>query len=687
MLRLILLVVAANACSIGVLYSSPGIDANTPELLLNSTGITNYCTGNVYTNISLVREFIERWTNLTTVLLPASTEFDSYAIAVEFPRLLFIQPWPTASAPASNLITLATPQAFYFRDLLAYLQGRFNTLAIINTLDSPACQVSQLAQDYAFTVVSANVSELQEIQPDVVFMCDTLACESTFSGNWAPMVLAVFPGNCASTLILSGETTDYRLIAFDLLHRVELGGTLAGGVSLIPNLSPPLVLNMQNQNEWQPQRWNQAGVGTLLPSASGFTLATLITPALTVEDINYAPKMFTFPEERVVAAFVVLFIVICCSLIVFLCRHREHASIRSASLPFSIVCIVGCMFAATSILTWPVENDVYTCAARIPLCAISYILLLYPLCAKTIRIGTIFQGQNRNTRSVSDKAVFLQSIVWSIPHLGFTVIWMIIAPLDPIVQTSDSFRPGLGYTECVTASTWLLAINLVLYAAGLVLALYASARAREAYALFNDAAVIALCVYNFAFVFGILLFIHLAWADMSNLGTRRMLFISRSFSVLFCLAMNCILLFGQRVLQAYNTPSTEVIAEMDAESNALLKSSRMRSSAFTTKKTKTGPATPPSIGMLSAETGSTASNGTTGSNTLRSPLSSPTSSARSLRQFEFGHARKPSGGVQLTPIYLTVPTRDQAAAYKVKHNQVVPELPLHSLRTSRSADG
>jgi hypothetical protein len=106
---------------------------------------------------------------------------------------------------------------------------------------------------------------------------------------------------------------------------------------------------------------------------------------------TYHHQMFAKLTEILIVILVIVAIVITIPVAILLVRYRFSPFIRATSLAFSLPIIGGAILSYLAVLTWPIENNAATCAARIPCFVLGFVIMICPLMAKTYRIARFFR--------------------------------------------------------------------------------------------------------------------------------------------------------------------------------------------------------------------------------------------------------------------------------------------------------
>jgi len=567
------------SCSVGVMYSSNGIDKNTPNVTPAS-----FCLRDVLGNETTSLIQTQQWMSagISVIVLsaedPATNAIAEWTASVSTTtRVVLI--WAIESKPI-NVVSLATPLRFYFRELLFALraQNALRTVAVINAASFSACTYAPvLAEQCGFSVLTTQL----EIA-DILLCCGV--CETT----WNPSVFAVYPPNFsenARPFSMSADLENYVAIGLHTLSSMtQLNFTanqpLSVPITIDNNMSPPTFLNGLNENEWQPVVWSQTMVGVVAPTNNmRNNLTTWVIPMPTLQELQFVHKMYDIPEEIAVGWLVGLFTVLCFCLAKFLYTNRTHPSVQGASIRFSLLSLMGIVCVSWGILAWPVENNAITCDLRVPLFSVGYMLFLYPLCASQLRVAIIFGKRLVHKYSFKDINVFIGSIVLAVPHIVATIAWMTRAPLVPQFVTPDSIRPAFGHVQCASISnsaTAIMITNLIIYTFGLCLGIFTAFKVRKAFSFFGNSAAIVLSISNIVFVLFLLTFIHVVLDNIETLAVQRLLFSIRSASILSGLTLTTILLFSNQVIKVCTVSVLDMEKALDIESRQSILTPRPR---------------------------------------------------------------------------------------------------------------
>ena len=294
-------------------------------------------------------------------------------------------------------------------------------------------------------------------------------------------------------------------------------------------------LDLTNQTEAELQ-FN----GVILPLAPDYALAltapggesvtAIVFPAPTFDERNYVHQMYAQTEERVVIVLVSLACLLMLAIARFLVRHRDSPSVKAASLPFSLLILFGAICACLSILTWPVENDHYTCSSRTIVMPLGFILFFAPLIAKSDRIANIFNVDKLVVKRYTHWYVFQVTLILIAMVMVPSILWSGIFPLELTIVVPDPLRPSLNYANC-QSNNWIMAyITFFILTVILILAFIEAFRMRKITSKeFKESKSIATSIYMFTVLVTIAGLAQLGYGNVvTTLAQRRFLFLGRS---------------------------------------------------------------------------------------------------------------------------------------------------------------
>lgn len=245
-----------------------------------------------------------------------------------------------------------------------------------------------------------------------------------------------------------------------------------------------------NQQKQLPilQRDSRQSLHIIAPSQ--FSSMDFIYPMPQWSERRYVHSMFALAVEQGVAALVAACVAWTLGMCAYLFRHRRQQVFQAGGVWFYMCMGGGCAAASLAVLTWPVENNDATCAARIWIWTLAFQAFVAPMVACALRIARIHTQGLASVR-VSNGQVAVYCLLIASPQLLLDILWVSIAPLRARVVELDPLRPALNYTVCEhdnSLGTDLFGVLTLLYSAVLLISACTLAwRVRKAVALFNDA--------------------------------------------------------------------------------------------------------------------------------------------------------------------------------------------------------
>lgn len=283
------------------------------------------------------------------------------------------------------------------------------------------------------------------------------------------------------------------------------------------------------------------------------------------DEREFRPCMYCLPEERAVIGVVVVLSALSALLAGWLWVFRDRPYVKQASASFCVMSVVASIAVYLSLLTWPVENNAATCAARPWAMLLGIVLVLAPLLARTYRVMSVFQNSSLQIQRITDSDVLLLVGALAAPQFLLLVVWSAVSPLRPEVVVTDPLRPSLWHTVCSSEHASPFAAVAVTYVVALLLlAGYFAYRTRNVWDAFNDARYTTLCIYNLVFC-GLMLLIF----EVSSVDNRRTSFLVRSFLVIVMVTASQCLLFVPKIFYAVAAIRAETAAKpFDASKSA-----------------------------------------------------------------------------------------------------------------------
>jgi len=108
-------------------------------------------------------------------------------------------------------------------------------------------------------------------------------------------------------------------------------------------------------------------------------VTSAVLPMPTFSERIFHQRFFATRVEQGYAACAALGSCASVALLVFLVAQRQHRVVQTLTLALSVPLIVGCLVLYWSPLTWSVYDTHLSCALRVPLWTLGYLLLLAPI--------------------------------------------------------------------------------------------------------------------------------------------------------------------------------------------------------------------------------------------------------------------------------------------------------------------
>lgn len=152
--------------------------------------------------------------------------------------------------------------------------------------------------------------------------------------------------------------------------------------------------------------------------------------------------------------------------------HRSHFVIRSSSLPFMILILLGLSLLALSSILWSLSPSHDSCMGFQWIACLGFTLVFIPLFAKTWRIWRIFSGSQLKVVKISNLKLLMYSSIAIGIDLLILIVWSATSPMKPIEYSKMINGVLHYYTHCsvnTTSSAGILFITLEgIYKAGIL---------------------------------------------------------------------------------------------------------------------------------------------------------------------------------------------------------------------------
>lgn len=252
---------------------------------------------------------------------------------------------------------------------------------------------------------------------------------------------------------------------------------------------------------------NYSGIARI----SDTSWATATTTALTLVQCNGSPCLVTLPTVWVMSNIVVMVGIVsgaagtaaCLFVAAVVLRNRKQAVIRSASVTFMLISLLGLslQFSAAIALVAAVNNS--SCIALAWLVDFGFQLLLLSVVLKLYRIDRIYSRKQLRVIKLADSRLLLYGLPFMVFDVIVMMLWTIDSNSSMLQPTVTNMYMGVNnfkYIQCGVPATTAAAIYPTLVSAEKALFLlygcYLSFRTRSVSATFAESKLVVLAVYQ-----------------------------------------------------------------------------------------------------------------------------------------------------------------------------------------------
>jgi len=180
--------------------------------------------------------------------------------------------------------------------------------------------------------------------------------------------------------------------------------------------------------------------------------------------------------------------------------YRHKVVIRSASVPFLLVILVGMGLLLAAMIPWAEEATHSSCSAFLWLVNLGFMLLFCPLFAKTWRVYRIFSGSHLKVVKISNHKLLAAVAAVVLLDIVLVAVWQGVAPLVPVQYDKLVGNEPHVFTHCSVESSGagLVFVALVgVEKAGLLLfGAVMAFSTRNVKGTFNESTAISWSIYN-----------------------------------------------------------------------------------------------------------------------------------------------------------------------------------------------
>ena len=171
-------------------------------------------------------------------------------------------------------------------------------------------------------------------------------------------------------------------------------------------------------------------------------------------------------------AMTVILLIIAVASTVVVCAYRNHFIMRSSSVPFMLLILVGIGFLSISSTLWSLDPSRGSCMGFQWMACVGFMALFVPLFAKTWRVWRIFSGSQLKVIKISNLKLLMYSSLAIGLDILILIAWSSTSPMKPIEYSNMVNNRMHYYTHCsvdMSSSGAAFVAIEVIYKAGLLI--------------------------------------------------------------------------------------------------------------------------------------------------------------------------------------------------------------------------
>jgi len=183
--------------------------------------------------------------------------------------------------------------------------------------------------------------------------------------------------------------------------------------------------------------------------------------------------------------------------LIVLISQRRRKILRVASIPFSVVMILGCIFGCLSSIPYAFVTDL-GCALRPVGLMVSFTLAFVPLVLKTYRICRLFASKKISKIIIRDSLLGMYFAGFLLMDFVIIILWMSFESSRPVPKRVMTDVENQFVNICYSEYDKRIGIIVVVYKSAILLAgLILAYISRKAPSLFNESKAIVNSFYQF----------------------------------------------------------------------------------------------------------------------------------------------------------------------------------------------
>lgn len=291
-------------------------------------------------------------------------------------------------------------------------------------------------------------------------------------------------------------------------------------------------------------------------------VSAAILPMPTFAERVFSPRYFATPAEVAYGACAGVASLASVALLLFLAWNRSHRIVQALHVTLAALLPIGSLLLYWAPLTWSVYDTTHSCAARVPVWALAYLLILAPIFVSSRRMVSIIDHRQLTTprRVWTIQHASAQALLMAAPQLILAAVWIAVSPFEPAIVVVDPYRPAWNQIVCRCSQNGFVWATLALLIAKLSCCAYYALRLRRIpprFDLFNNSRHVALLCFLLPTFVAVLVGIDSALPDYQmQRDAAPVKFLLRSFLAFFIASVAQLFYFFDCVVRVWRERTT-----------------------------------------------------------------------------------------------------------------------------------
>jgi hypothetical protein len=203
------------------------------------------------------------------------------------------------------------------------------------------------------------------------------------------------------------------------------------------------------------------------------------------------------PAGIILSIFAGLGIIVAIIMFAVMVHQRDSPVVMVATWQFLLVMLFGCALGFGSVFTWIGRPYDYTCALRIWIPPMAFILIMAPLLTKTWRLHRIFTLGSLKVRPYPLSYLIAMCAVLFTVQFIICIFWIALGTIKPVI-VPDANDKKIAYVVCASNQSNRIASYVTYGYLGLLMLIgcYLTFRVRNLPKDFNESRWIGFSIYN-----------------------------------------------------------------------------------------------------------------------------------------------------------------------------------------------